>query len=284
MRNSARGFKPSAGCRPGAQECFRLDSQSHPADSPMHTAKRSLPATTCQSGFTLLGLLFLVAIMGMSLAAAGTLWHTASQRQKEQELLFVGDQYRRAIESFWNMPLPAGTPRRLPENFDELIEDPRFPQTVRHLRRIYPDPMTRSAEWGVVKAQDGGIAGVYSLSKGEPFRKANFPSPYQAFNGQPGYSGWKFIFAAGNPDAAAPANDAALPANAPDGTANLNSPAAENEAFEDTERLKKVNACYAARTQGNLACQAVLKKSGQAAASACANPVSAQFSKCLSGL
>lgn len=249
----------------------------------MPTVKRSLPAAPHQSGFTLLGLLFLVAIMGMSLAAAGTLWHTASQRQKEQELLFVGDQYRRAIESFWNMPLPAGTPRRLPENFDELIEDPRFPQTVRHLRRMYSDPMTRSAEWGVVKAQDGGIAGVYSLSKGEPFRKANFPSPYKAFNGQPGYSGWKFIFAAGNPDAVAPANDAAPPAGAPDGTANLNSTTAENESPADKETLKEFSVCHAARIQGNLACQAVLEQSGQAAWSACTSPVTAQFSKCLSG-
>jgi len=255
----------------------------------MPIANRPLPAAHCQSGFTLMGLLFMIAILGMSMLAAGTLWHTASQRQKERELLFAGDQYRRAIESFWNMPLPAGTPRRLPQNFDELIEDPRFPQTVRHLRRIYPDPMTRSAEWGMVKAQDGGIAGVYSLSEGKPFRKANFPSAYQAFDGQPAYSGWKFVFAAGHPDAAVPANDAAPPAAAPyaaasDGAANLNSPAAGNEAPADTEKRKKVNACYAARIQGNLACQPVLEKSGQAAWSACANPVSAQFSKCLSGL
>ncbi len=178
------------------QKCFRFNSPSHTADSLMPIVNRPLPAAACQSGFTLLGLLFLIAIMGMSVAAAGTLWHTASQRQKEQELLFAGDQYRQAIESFWNMPLPTGTPRRLPKNFDELIQDPRFPQTVRHLRRIYPDPMTRSAEWGVVKAQDGGIAGVYSLSEGEPFRKANFPSAYRAFDDQPAYSDWKFVFCA----------------------------------------------------------------------------------------
>jgi type II secretory pathway pseudopilin PulG len=251
---------------------------------------RQLPAAHCQSGFTLLGLLFLVAVIGVSMAALGTVWQTASQREKERDLLFAGDQYRRAIESFWNMPLPAGTPRRLPKNFDELIEDPRFQQTVRHLRRVYPDPMTRSVEWGVVKGPDGGIAGVYSLSEGKPFRKANFPSPYQAFDGQPAYSDWKFVFAAGNPAAAAAANDAALSAGAPDGAANVNSATgekeavAESEADADAEKLKKVGACHAARIQGNLACQAVLEQSGQAAWSACANPVSAQFSKCLSGL
>lgn len=250
----------------------------------MPIVDRPQPAAPCQSGFTLLGLLFMIAIMGMSMAAAGTLWHTASQRQQEQELLFAGDQYRRAIESFWNMPLPVGTPRRLPKNFDELIEDPRFPQTVRHLRRIYPDPITRSAEWGVVKGPDGGIAGVYSLSQGKPFRRANFPLPYQAFDGQPGYSGWRFLFAASDPAASAVASEAALPVDAPDGAANVNSTTAENQSPADTERLKKVSACHEARIQGNLACQAVLKQSGQAAWSACANPVSAQFSQCLSGL
>lgn len=244
---------------------------------------RPLPASHCQGGFTLLGLLFLIAIMGMSMAVLGTVWQTASQREKEQELLFAGDQYRRAIESFWNMPLPEGTPRRLPKNFGELIEDPRFPQTVRHLRRIYPDPMTRSVEWGVVKGPDGGIAGVYSLSAGKPFRKANFPSPYQAFEGQPAYSEWKFVFAAGNPAAAA-ATEVALSAGAPDGAASLDSPSGENEAPVDTERLQKINACHTARIQGNLACRAVLEQSGQAAWSACANPVAAQFSKCLSEL
>jgi type II secretory pathway pseudopilin PulG len=245
---------------------------------------RQLAVARCQSGFTLLWLLFLVAAIGVSMAALGTLWQTASQREKEQDLLFAGDQYRRAIESFWNMPLPQGTPRRLPKNFDELIEDTRFPQTVRHLRRIYPDPMTRSVEWGVVKGPDGGIAGVYSLSEGEPFRRANFPSAYQAFDGQPSYRDWKFLFAAGNPGAAAAANDAAPPAGEADGAANGNSTTAENEAPADTEKLKQVSACHAARIQGNLACQAVLEQSGRAAWSACANPVSAQFSKCLSGL
>jgi hypothetical protein len=139
-------------------------------------------------------------------------------------------------------------------------------------------------EWGVVKGPDGGIAGVYSLSEGEPFRRANFPSAYQAFDGLPSYRDWKFLFAAGSPGAAAAANDAAPPAGEADGAANGNSTTAESESPADTEKLKQVSACHAARIQGNLACQAVREQSGQAAWSACANPVSAQFSKCLSGL
>lgn len=147
-----------------------------------------------QRGFTLLGLLFLVAGLGVAMAALGTVWHTAGQREKERDLLFVGEQYRRAIESFWTTPLPVGTPRRLPKDFAELLLDPRFPDTVRHLRRAYHDPMTGSTEWGLLKGPDGGIAGVYSLSEGEPFKRANFPVAYGQFGEAQTYRDWVFRF------------------------------------------------------------------------------------------
>jgi len=147
-----------------------------------------------QAGFSFLGLLFLLAGMGVALAALGTMWHTASQREKERDLLFVGDQYRRAIESFWTVPLPVGTVRRLPKNFAELLEDKRFPNTVRHLRRLYRDPMTGGAEWGLQKGPDGGIAGVFSLSDGQPFKRANLPSAYASFEVAESYRDWVFRF------------------------------------------------------------------------------------------
>jgi type II secretory pathway pseudopilin PulG len=147
-----------------------------------------------QGGFTLLGLLFLVAGLGVAMAALGTMWHTAAQREKERDLLFVGDQYRQAIESFWKKPLPAGTVRRLPQNLDELLSDARFPATVRHLRRRYRDPMTGGTEWGLLKEPDGGIAGVYSQSADKPFRIADFPAAYAHFQEAETYRDWKFRF------------------------------------------------------------------------------------------
>lgn len=147
-----------------------------------------------QGGFTLLGLLFLVAGLGVAMAALGTMWHTAAQREKERDLLFVGDQYRRAIESFWKIPLPVGTPKRLPKNFDELLSDPRFPTPVRHLRRVYRDPMTGATEWGLVKEPDGGLSGVYSPSTDAPFKRAGFPATYESFRDAESYRDWKFRF------------------------------------------------------------------------------------------
>jgi len=147
-----------------------------------------------QHGFSLLALLFLVAGLGVAMAALGTMWHTAAQREKERDLLFVGNQYRQAIEAFWRKPLPVGAVRRLPKNFDELLLDARFPTTVRHLRRLYRDPMTGETEWGLVKDPDGGIYGVYSRSADKPFKGAGFPVVYAHFEEAQSYRDWTFSF------------------------------------------------------------------------------------------
>jgi type II secretory pathway pseudopilin PulG len=145
-----------------------------------------------QGGFTFLWLLFLIAGLGVGMAALGTLWHTAAQREREQQLLFVGDQYRRAIESFQKIPLPAGQQARLPKTFDELLLDPRFNHTVRHLRRAYLDPMTGKVEWGMVKDAQGGIIGVHSLSDAIARKTANFPVRYDAFANRERVRDWVF--------------------------------------------------------------------------------------------
>lgn len=179
-----------------------------------------MPTGKRESGFSLIGLLFVVAGLGVGMAALGTMWHTAAQREKERELLFIGDQYARAIESFWNVPLPVGTPRRLPKNIAELLTDPRFPNPVRHLRRAWPDPMT-GGDWVLIRGADGGIAGVASASEALPFKQANFPLRYAHFESAQRHRDWEFGFdaqkAAATPPAAgapAPRPGAATPAPA----------------------------------------------------------------------
>ena len=67
-------------------------------------------------GFTLLGLLFLVAGLGVATAAIGVAWQMAGQREKERELLFVGQEFRQALESYRSMG--AGGGRRLPDSLE----------------------------------------------------------------------------------------------------------------------------------------------------------------------
>jgi len=50
----------------------------------------------------------------------------------------------------------------------------RYPTPRRHLRRLFIDPITGKADWGLVTAPEGGIMGIYSQSDREPQKRANF--------------------------------------------------------------------------------------------------------------
>jgi type II secretory pathway pseudopilin PulG len=136
-------------------------------------------------GFTYLGLLFFMAVMGAGLGAVGEVWHTVTKREKEHELLFIGEQFKTALKRYQQR---SANGNQLPKQLEDLLLDPRFPNVQRHLRRIYLDPMTGNAEWGLIKRPDGGIFGVYSLSKQKPLRLLNLADPDAALT----YADWKF--------------------------------------------------------------------------------------------
>ena len=139
-------------------------------------------------GFTYLTILFAVALIGLSLALTGEVWRTAAMRDKEAQLLYVGSQYRNAIGRYY-LSGPAQYPRAL----EDLLKDSRQAGTERYLRKLYPDPVTGKAEWGLVKTPAGEITGVYSLSDEKPFRTAGFGAGNN-FDGATKYSDWKFAY------------------------------------------------------------------------------------------
>jgi type II secretory pathway pseudopilin PulG len=142
-----------------------------------------------QGGFTYLTVLFIVAILGGGLALVGQMWQTVAKREKETELLFIGHQYRKAIERYFL----SGPQRQYPRTLEELLKDPRRPGAERYLRKLYPDPVTGAAEWGLVKAPDGGILGVHSLSTDKPLKLAGFKPRDAGFERAQTYADWKFI-------------------------------------------------------------------------------------------
>ncbi len=152
-----------------------------------HSPSRSPRA---ERGITYLGVLFFVVAIGIGLAAVATVWHTASKREKEVQLLFVGEQFENALTDY-ALSSPGGA--QYPRSLDDLVEDKRFPSIRRHQRRIYVDPMTGKAEWGLVKLADDSIAGIYSLSKDVPLKQANFPATKQEFEKAKTYADWKFV-------------------------------------------------------------------------------------------
>jgi type II secretory pathway pseudopilin PulG len=152
------------------------------------------------AGFTYIGLLILVAIMGVTLAMIGTLWHTTQQRAKEQQLLFIGNQFSQAINAYYqNTPNDTGGAKQFPKKLEDLLQDNRYPNTIRYLRKIFADPMTGDTQWGLIKGADGGIIGVRSLSDIEPIKKSNFSKGNASFANKKHYSEWKFMYnASGN--------------------------------------------------------------------------------------
>jgi hypothetical protein len=83
--------------------------------------------------------------------------------------------------------------KRYPRTLEDLVKDPRQPATQRHLRRLYPDPITGKNKWGFVKAPDGGIQGVHSLSEEKPLKIGGFRVRDAGLEGAAKYADWKFI-------------------------------------------------------------------------------------------
>ncbi|MGQ0522874.1 MAG: type II secretion system protein [Betaproteobacteria bacterium] len=156
-----------------------------------------------QHGFTYLALLIAVALIGIGLAAGSEVWSQSRQREKEQELLFIGEQLRLAIALYYERT--PGAVKRYPQKLQDLLEDKRYVSLQRYLRKLYADPLTGKPEWGLVPAPGGGIMGVYSKSQDRPLKMANFPEHYAAFEGARRYSQWQFIYQpAYNPAVLAP--------------------------------------------------------------------------------
>ncbi len=155
------------------------------------TTSQPRPHPTRQSGLVLLAVLIFLLLTTMGVLAMVELQRTNTQRAQETELLFVGDQYRRAIQSYYNVA-PAGKSQSLPRSLDDLLEDKRFLTPVHHLRRLYPDPMTGQVDWVTVRSGNG-IIGVHSRSTLSPFRQWDFPITYQDFRYKETYAEWVFV-------------------------------------------------------------------------------------------
>ncbi len=143
-------------------------------------------------GFTYLGVIFAVALMGTVLAATGTIWSHAAQREKEKELMHVGNQFRRAIGLYYERT--PGTVKRFPPDLKELMLDTRHLTVQRYLRRVYVDPITGKEEWGFVRSPDGGIMGVHSLSQAAPIKTGNFGKNNDRFMTAARYTEWQFVY------------------------------------------------------------------------------------------
>ena len=144
-----------------------------------------------EAGFTYVGLVVFVAILGLVGAATVKVDGLLRRAAAEQELLEIGAAYSEALRSY-----AAATPRgfpTVPPTLQDLLRDPRFPGVRRHLRKIFVDPVTGKDEWGVLYQGDKvGVLAVYSLSQAQPLKLANFDARFLNFENKQHLSEWKF--------------------------------------------------------------------------------------------
>lgn len=145
-----------------------------------------------QTGFTYLTVLFAIAIAGVVLAEVFINWTQDSQREKERQLLFVGNQFRQAIALYYERT--PGSVKRYPGKLGDLLADERYSTSQHYLRKLYRDPITNRLQWGLIMAPEGGIMGVHSLSDAHPVKVAGFGYLDRSFEGAGKYSGWVFSY------------------------------------------------------------------------------------------
>jgi len=130
-----------------------------------------------------------VALLGIMLSMVGRVWSVHEQREREAQLLWIGDAFRLAIARYY---LVGG---QYPLTLQSLVVDERFPLPRHHLRRLYRDPMTLNADWKVIPSPDGvGIMGVASSSKFVPLKRTGFSVVDAGFANSDCYCQWQFIY------------------------------------------------------------------------------------------
>lgn len=143
-------------------------------------------------GFTYVGLIILVAIIGLVAASTVKMGALLQRSTAEEDLLEIGTAFSRALQSYAEASGPDQ--RRSPTSLDQLLRDPRFPNPRRHLRRLYADPITGKTEWGIMFGPDRvSIIGIHSLSNAKPIKIANFSPDFEQFANKAHISEWIFV-------------------------------------------------------------------------------------------
>lgn len=147
--------------------------------------------TANQRGVTYLWMLFLVFLLGLVLGRFVEIYSTETERQKEAELLLIGDQYREAIKQYYQSA--PGYQKKYPEKLTDMLKDSRYLTTRRYLRQLYQDPVTNQP-FTTIPAPDGGVMGVMSPSSKPPVKLAGFSKNDSFFTNAKRISDWQFLY------------------------------------------------------------------------------------------
>ncbi len=141
-------------------------------------------------GFSFISVLIFIMVTGVALVSVNKCWSIIIKREKEKELMFRGDRFRRAIESYYK----SAQKKKYPRELKLLLKDDRYPVIKKHIRRLYKEPMTKNGDWELLRDPSGGIKGVRSKSKDKPLKTAGFNQIYKNFENSKKYSEWAFVY------------------------------------------------------------------------------------------
>ena len=118
-----------------------------------------------ERGYAMAALLVMVAVLTVLMSAAMPVWRHEAQREKEEELVFRGQQYVRAIRLY------QAKTRALPPNIDALVQG-------HYLRKKYKDPITND-DFVPIGASAAGGPGMMGQpgqpGRGNPPGRSNQP-------------------------------------------------------------------------------------------------------------
>jgi type II secretory pathway pseudopilin PulG len=97
------------------------------------------------AGFTYVWALIAVAVTSAMLAAGAQLASARAARERQAEYAWVLDQYRMAIRSY--SQASSATPSAPLQTVQQLVRDERGGVVRRHIRQLYPNPLTGKVDW-----------------------------------------------------------------------------------------------------------------------------------------
>ena len=131
-----------------------------------------------ERGVLLVALIVAMTVMMILLTASAQSWTTVIRREREQELIFRGNQYIQALRLYQQEH--GG---QFPTKLEDLMEE--GPRRHRYIRQLFEDPFDKDGEWNLIflgpdgksawnphaRLSEGGIpglAGVGTASVGRP--------------------------------------------------------------------------------------------------------------------
>jgi len=109
------------------------------------------PQTRGESGYALVALLAVMSLLALFAMAAASNVRQQSQREREKEAIFRGDQVADAIRSYYRYKGSQGV-NSLPTSMDQLLEGiPRGTKKLQILRaEAARDPLSKAGEWKLI--------------------------------------------------------------------------------------------------------------------------------------